>query len=314
MLLNYFEIYFQIVLFVLFNIYVRTRWLITLQDSFPNLEGLYMSGMEIWDGPFPVKFFGKLVTLRVGNPHSKSTTVLEKFLDLEKVNATTAPSDQTSFHEGNSIPAVWILPHLRVLWLCRMYKLMHLGEDDSQQAGQNFPKLEILLLKYCNSLKNLKSSAISFKNLTTLQVNDCSALEYLITYSTAKSLMQLTDLEVGNCIRLTAIVGSNEDDSGNEIAFIRLKHLKLSHLPRMQGFCSGNCNVNFPLLETLSMSNRLKLKMFHQFHVAETLQITNEIGDTDVDADADEMVSFNLFTNIIDQKFCTHPSLRFTIT
>lgn len=256
------------------------------------MESLGMSGMEIWDGPFPAKFFSKLVILRVGNPHSKSTTVLEKFLDLEKVDVTSAPSDQTYFHEGNSsgnIPAVWILPHLRELWLHRMYKLMHLGEDNSQQPGQNFPNLEILGLMYCNSLKNLKSSAISFKNLTTLLVNDCPALEYLISYSTAKSLMQLTKLEVENCIRLTTIVESNADDSGNEIAFSQLKHLQLSLLPRMRGFCSGNCTVKFPLLETLSMSNRLKSKIFH---VDETLQITNEEDDTDVDTVDGEMVSF----------------------
>ncbi|KAM5572908.1 hypothetical protein ABKV19_012789 [Rosa sericea] len=91
----------------------------------------------------------------------------------------------------------------------------------------------------------------SFPNLTTLRVEWCHGLEYLTSYSVAKSLMQLTTLQVSWCKGLRAIIGaSNEDDHDTggtcEIAFSRLQHLTLVRLPRLQGFCSGNCIVKLP--------------------------------------------------------------------
>ena len=105
--------------------------------------------------------------------------------------------------------------------------------------------------------------------------------------------MQLRLLSVEYCARLVEIVGSTDqdnDDSGNEIVFRRLEYLQLSDLPKMQGFCSrDHCIVKFPLLKTLSISKRLKLKIFHY---TETLLVTNEQDDTDVDSDVGGMVCF----------------------
>ena len=251
--------------------------LIIFQDSFPNLERLVLDGLEIWNGPLPVQLFSKLKLLNVAGSMSKSVVFLDSLLpDLEGNNQSSAVGMGAQ------------LPNLRELRLFRMHKLMHLGEeeDNSQSARPNFPNLEILFLNACHSLRNLRSSAIPFNNLTYLSVSSCRGLKYLITYSMAKSLIHLTKLEVGGCRRLVEIVGNNEDDddSGNyEITFRRLKHLKLSFLPRLRGFCSrGDCSVKFPSLETLSISNRLKLKIFQTIG-DETLQTTNEEEDTDVD-------------------------------
>ncbi|KAM5553520.1 disease resistance protein [Rosa sericea] len=264
------------------------------KDSFPNLKQVNMWDMEIWDGPFPVKFFSKLEILQVGNQHCESAAVLEKFLDLDKPSVTSsAHSNEISFHEKSrsaDINAVAALPQLSELWFYGMVKLMHLGEDNTQSAGQNFPNLKVLVIHTCHSLRNLRSSAISFKNLTNLEVYGCPGLEYLINYSTAKSFMQLTVLAVKDCAKIVEIVVSTEDDdgSGHEIVFSRLKYLELSELPRLRGFCSGDCIVKFPSLETLSISKRLKLKIFHN---DEMVRVTNEEVDTDVDADDDETVT-----------------------
>ncbi|XP_061994519.1 putative disease resistance protein At4g19050 isoform X2 [Rosa rugosa] len=248
------------------------------KDSFPNLEDLTLCSMEIWNGPLPVHFFRKLKSLTVCCPQSKSVVFLDKLLD----------EGSSSTRQREDAVEIGTLPRLKKLHLRLMPNLMHLGEDNSQSAPRpNFPNLEILLLSACASLQNLTSSAISFKNLTTLDVRLCKGLKYLLTYSVAKGLVQLTKLEIKDCRRLVSIVGSTEeDDSGNsdEIIFRRLKHLKLSILPRLQGFCSGNCIAKFPSLETSSMSNRLKLKIFPPHD--QTLQLselTNEEEDTDVD-------------------------------
>ncbi|XP_061993104.1 disease resistance protein At4g27190-like [Rosa rugosa] len=263
------------------------------KDSFPNLKLVSMRDMEIWDGPFPVKFFSKLEILQVGNQHCESAAVLEKFLDLDKPSVTSsAHSNEISFHEksrSGDINAVGALPQLSTLWFYGMEKLMHLGEDNTQSAGRNFPNLKALVVQECHSLRNLRSSAISFKNLTNLEVYGCPGLEYLINYSTAKSFTQLTVLAVKDCAKIVEIVGSTEDDdSGNEIVFSCLEYLELSNLPRLRGFCSRDCIVKFPSLETSSISKRLKLKIFHN---DEMVRVTNEEVDTDVDADDDEAVT-----------------------
>nr|XP_011465622.1 PREDICTED: uncharacterized protein LOC101312545 [Fragaria vesca subsp. vesca] len=261
------------------------------KDSFPNLKKVTISGVEIWDGPFPVNYFSKLEYFQVEKSNNESASILEKFPGLEKYGETSAAtSSEISSHRksrSGDIHAVGALSHLSQLWLCRMSRLMHLGEDNSQMAGQNFPNLQCLGIYYCDSLRNLRSSAISFKNLTTLQVDACSGLEYLITYSTAKSLKQLIVLLVKNCVRLVEIVGSREDDDnlGNEIVFSRLEYLELSNLPKLRGFCSRDCIVKFPSLDQLLISKRLKLKIFGN---DETLHVTNEDVDTDVDADDGE--------------------------
>ncbi|KAK9950573.1 hypothetical protein M0R45_006057 [Rubus argutus] len=246
------------------------------KDSFPNLETLALDVTENWDRQ-PLHLFKKLKTLYTYADNNLSVNSLENLIGLEKLNGSY--SGEIHAVGGGT------LPHLRKLGLYRMRKLMHLGEDSSRPTSPNFPKLEILELQECDSLKNLISSAISFKNLTTLQVSFCKRLKYLITYSMAKSLMQLTKLEVVQCSSLREIVGNNEeqddgDDSGIEIAFEQLKHLKLSVLPRLRGFCSRNYSVKFPSLETLSISKRLKLMIFP---LDETLQTTDEEEDTDVE-------------------------------
>ncbi|KAL6201154.1 hypothetical protein ACLB2K_024869 [Fragaria x ananassa] len=251
------------------------------KDSFPNLERLSLNAMEFSNGPLPAaaQFFGKLKKLDVCCPKSKSLVFLDKLV-LDPEGSSTASAVGITTQQ---------FPHLKELRLVRMKKLMHLGqgdeEDNSQSATRipNIPNLQTLIAIGCDSLRNLRSSAISFDNLTTLQVSFCDRLEYLITYSMANSLTQLTTLEVEGCPRLVQIVGSNdEDDSRNEITLPRLKHLKLSVLPRLQSFCSGNCLAKLPSLETSTMSNRLKLKIFAADD--QTLQlITNEGDDTDVE-------------------------------
>ncbi|KAL6201152.1 hypothetical protein ACLB2K_024867 [Fragaria x ananassa] len=261
---------------------INRQFLFSIEkDSFPNLERLGLNIMEFSNGPLPAaaQFFGKLKILAVCCPESKSLVFLDKLL-LDPEGSSTASAVGITTQQ---------FPHLKELRLLRMKKLMHLGQDDEEDSSQsatripNIPNLQFLFANGCHSLRNLRSSAISFDNLTTLQVSVCNRLEYLITYSMANSLTQLTTLEVEGCPRLVQIVGSNdEDDSRNEITLPRLKHLKLSVLPRLQSFCSGNCLAKLPSLETSTMSNRLKLKIFAADN--QTLQrITNEGDDTDVD-------------------------------
>lgn len=101
-------------------------------------------------------------------------------------------SDEIFVDEGSDdsgeIQSLSGVRHLRLEWL---RNLLHLGKSQSA-ASPVFPNLQCLEVLCCLGLNSLESSAISFRNLTTLKVHYCEGLKYLISYSVAKSLVQLT--------------------------------------------------------------------------------------------------------------------------
>ncbi|KAM5584357.1 hypothetical protein ABKV19_003963 [Rosa sericea] len=238
------------------------------KDSFPNLEYLTLGGteMEIWDGPLPAELFTKLKHLDIASSHFRSSDAFLQKLhnQLEILQVNESLLEEIFVDQGNDsgeIHAVGTqLRRLRSLNLGNLSMLMHLGKENSQLVV--IPKLEILEVEHCVRLQNLRSSAISFQNLTTLKVNGCHGLQYLTSCSIAQSLVQLTHMEVKDCQNLMEIVAGNQDDAGSEIAFTRLQHLELSALPSLQRLCCGNCLVKVPSLDTLVVADCLvKLSM-----------------------------------------------------
>ncbi|XP_004305901.1 PREDICTED: disease resistance protein At4g27190-like [Fragaria vesca subsp. vesca] len=136
---------------------VIQHFLFENKGSFPNLEDLGLGIMENWDSP-PLHLFKTLKSLYTYAHTNSTLNSLEKLLGLEKVNGEEihAATDGT-------------FPVLRELHLCGMQKVMNLGDDSSGSAAPYFPIVEILEIADCESLKNLRSPAISFNNLTTLQ-------------------------------------------------------------------------------------------------------------------------------------------------
>ncbi|KAI5336379.1 hypothetical protein L3X38_015646 [Prunus dulcis] len=225
-------------------------------NPFPNLERLGLdNNTEIWYeayGPLLAKLFRNLKFIRFSCAHPQSFHFLENLHNLEELVVYNGPWKEIFVYEGTSSGEIDVvgrtLSHIKSLNLSRLEEQMHLGigNDNSESI---FPNLKFLKVYDCGRLKNLTSSAISFHKLTTLQVEDCMGLKYLVTYSVAKCLHQLETLKVWSCESITEIVASNgdEEDSGNyyEIAFSSLQHLELYNLPSLQGFCSsGNCTIS----------------------------------------------------------------------
>ncbi|KAM5584361.1 hypothetical protein ABKV19_003965 [Rosa sericea] len=238
------------------------------KDSFPNLKHLALGGtkIEIWDGPLPAELFTKLKHLDIASLFFKSSDAFLQKLhnQLEILEVNEALLEEIFVDQGNGSGEIHAVGtqfrRLRSLKLRKLSMLMHLGKENSQLVV--IPKLEILEVEHCVRLQNLRSSAISFQNLTTLKVNGCHGLQYLTSCSIAQSLVQLTHMEVKDCQNLMEIVAGNQDDAGSEIAFTRLQHLELSALPSLQRLCCGNCLVKVPSLDTLVVANCLvKLSM-----------------------------------------------------
>ncbi|XP_048436134.1 probable disease resistance protein At4g27220 [Pyrus x bretschneideri] len=211
------------------------------KDSFPKLDKLVLDGtMEICDDLLPAEVFLKLKSVVFRAPYSEVKTSHEQGRSAE----ITLEDESPWKIQGSG-------------WL------RHLWKENSAPACPVFPSLEILRVLGCIRIQDLVTSAISFQNLTTLEVIGCHRLKSLTNYSVAKTLMQLREMTLVNCKRMIKIVETSdgEDAAGNEIAFSRLLHLKLSSLPSLKDFCSGNCIVKFPQLKTFFIRNCPELKI-----------------------------------------------------
>ncbi|RXH90646.1 hypothetical protein DVH24_035410 [Malus domestica] len=235
-------------------------FLIEKGKSFLNLEKLMLDkNTEIWYepyGPLLAELLSKVKSIYFATSHPKSDVFFENLQNIERLRVLSAPWKELFVHDhqgsgSREIHEVETLPRVKTLWLIDMPELIHLGMENSQAGGPVFPNLELLCVNNSGRLENLASSLISFRNLTTFTIGDCHGLQYLIPYSVAKNLQQLKNLEVESCQRMVEIVASKEDDPENEITFSCLQHLKLSGLPSLQGFCTGNCIFKVPSLENL---------------------------------------------------------------
>ncbi|XP_028769723.1 uncharacterized protein LOC114727175 [Neltuma alba] len=101
-------------------------------------------------------------------------------------------------------------------------------------------------------------------NLTVLKVSQCNRLIYLMTNSTAKSLVNLEPLEISYCHEMEEIVmkQDGEDDEDKEIFFSKLKLLELDYLPRLKRFSGHSYTFRFPLLECVTIARCPRLTMF----------------------------------------------------
>ncbi|XP_024186066.1 uncharacterized protein LOC112190808 isoform X2 [Rosa chinensis] len=253
---------------------------------FPSLETLTLGAMEMWSGPPPAQVCSKVKLVEVrGATFCKHAAFLQGLHNLEKLIVMDMgdkdPCREIFVDAGNGGGEIQV----KKLTISDMDELMHIGKESSQSAVPVFPKLEKLWVWWCSRLKNLDSSTISFQNLTSLTVDHLDGLKYLVSHRIARSLMQLTRLKIRYCKIMEVIVATEEDV--DELAFSQLKHLQLSGVPHLRGLCSGNCILKFPSLETLSISRRLKSKLFS--HDEFRCKIDDDTYDTDVeDAPADD--------------------------
>ncbi|XP_022747154.1 uncharacterized protein LOC111296927 [Durio zibethinus] len=155
-----------------------------------------------------------------------------------------------------------VLSRLTELRLTYLYELMHLWKEK-----EGFQNLRILHVVGCPKLKSyLVTSSVCFQNLMTLQVEGCDGIIKLVTHSTAKSLVQLREMRIGNCERIAEIVEGSDGDRHevkDEIIFPKLNLLELTRLSNLESFCSsGNHTFGFPSLATVVVEDCPKMKVF----------------------------------------------------
>ena len=168
-----------------------------------------------------------------------------------------------------------LITRLRELRLDNVPKLRHLfgePENDHPVGG---------------ALQPVKTLFVSFQNLTILEVSFCHRLTYLLASSTATSLVQLKEMRVTDCNRMTEIITDyregeiTEGEHDREFVFPQLEILVLRHLPNLGSFFSGNNVMRFPKLKKLFVSQCPEMRSFSHGIIISSSMLNTIIAEID---------------------------------
>ncbi|GKV30363.1 hypothetical protein SLEP1_g39179 [Rubroshorea leprosula] len=237
--------------------------------TFPSLERLVVKwndNIKIQCGHHPEEYFGKLKVLHLLGFPKQSAFLLPFFFhslpNLKKLLVKDAFFDEIFQCEevtAEEKPVCGRTP-LRKLRLSKLHELTHLWKEESR--------------------------------LETLVVSECHGFINLVRYSTAKSLGQLRRMKVANCEMIEEIVVCLGDAVNNSIAFTKLECLQLKGLPRLESFCSGDCNFEFPALREVIITECPHMQIFSKGELSTPrlykVKLTGDIYeymDKDIDED-----------------------------
>ncbi|GMI79281.1 hypothetical protein HRI_001597400 [Hibiscus trionum] len=241
------------------------------KETFPNLEELYLfqndSMGEIWHGALPNHYFCKLRLLSlISFPETAVTApccFIQSLPNLEKLVVRKAAFKELFSCEGlrDEEKPAGTLAHLKELTLMELPKLTHLGKKQVPFAEVLY-NMEILQVIQCGKLENLVPTSVSFKHLITLKVSKCHVFKNLVTFTIAKSMVQLKTMSVTDCQMIEEIIASTADEVTDVIVFNRLESLELDSLSCLSRFCSGNYALVFPTLEYVIIKQCPKMEFF----------------------------------------------------
>ncbi|XP_030957692.1 uncharacterized protein LOC115979771 [Quercus lobata] len=239
------------------------------EGAFPNLEDLRLGRNHNMKGIELAHFleevcFCKLKVLSVIDylAISNWSGFLKRLHNIEKLVLTGSSQEEIFPYElFDEEKHDRILPQLRELELLNQPLLTCLWKEDTQPS-LILHNLENLKVSQCGELKILVPSSMSFQNLTNLEILKCHGLINLITFSTAKSLVQLKKMSVSECDKITKVVVGEGGEASEVITFTQLTYLKLDSLPKLASFCFGSYSFELPSLEEVIVRQCPEMKIF----------------------------------------------------
>ncbi|KAF5937722.1 hypothetical protein HYC85_025228 [Camellia sinensis] len=213
------------------------------QDKLDTIEELTICGMENLMEIWPEELEARLRKMNVKLSNGLSSILfpsnsIKGMQNLKVVEVEDCQSIGVAFDlEG----LVWedgisdmALPLLKKVELCHRRKLTHVWKDNS-------PGIQ------------------GSQNLRSLIVNDCDCLRNLFSYSLAKLLVKLREIEVTECDMMESIIGN--EPNADDAVITNMIILKLSDLPNLSSFCSEACTFKGSLLKTIEVINCPKIKI-----------------------------------------------------
>ncbi|KAL6272570.1 hypothetical protein ACE6H2_023262 [Prunus campanulata] len=152
-----------------------------------------------------------------------------------------------------------------------------------------FNKLCYLLLNKLPSLMHVWETGGSqhitgFGNLTFLSVSYCGSLRYLFLSNVAKLLVNLKDLEVGDCEKIEQVIAKEYTECADqEITFPRLNSMTLEDLPNLSCFSTEAYTLKLPSLMELTVKRCPYLKTFASevVNTHSRIQVHTELGKSE---------------------------------
>ncbi|WJX10999.1 hypothetical protein P8452_01661 [Trifolium repens] len=182
------------------------------------------------------------------------------FPNLKKVQLRNS-SFETLFPTTGFL-SMQISKQIKTLQLFELEMLKYIWQEDFPLDHPLLQDLHQLYVWDCPSLISLAPMSTSFTNLTHLVVVNCKELNYLITSSTAKSLIQLKRLEISNCEKMLDVVKINDENADEEIIFENLDYMEFTSMSSLGSFCNGSQTFIFPSLLTLIVKECPQMEIF----------------------------------------------------
>ncbi|XVE59933.1 hypothetical protein DITRI_Ditri05aG0086000 [Diplodiscus trichospermus] len=267
-------------------------------DAFPVLESLYLQNLinleKICNDQLEKQPFAKLRVVKVGSckrlENLFSFSIAKGLLQLQEIEVVDCESMTEIIAEGigsggeNEATTTIEFRQLQLLTLQHIPNLISINASSAGIALFNhrvtFPNLQNFKLSSVNTLEiwdeQLLAMPTCIQNLTSITVEGCGNLEYLLWSSMVNSLEQLIHLEISECELIEEIIVAMPGEERMEkILFPKLNSIKIKGLRKLTRFCSGKA-VYFPSLKQLQIENCPKLGTFASKFVRKEMRAMNE--------------------------------------
>ena len=152
-------------------------------------------------------------------------------------------------------------------------------------------------------LRNIQPTS-RFQNLLDLQVKGSNKIKYLLSFSSARSMVQLKYLRILKCEVMKEILVTENfgvvKEIIPEVLFPRLESLILQELPVLKRFCEGS-TIKFPHLKELEIDNCTNLKTFISKFVSLGITTSKELMERNAEESPHTAIQplFNEMVNLV---------------
>ncbi|KAF8032386.1 hypothetical protein BT93_D1334 [Corymbia citriodora subsp. variegata] len=267
-------------------------------NAFSRLESLFLNNLKsfkkICHGCLALESFGKLKIVKVDNcgeiKHLFSLSMMRIFLQLEEIEISRCHlmeqivANVEADEDGDELPIskeIWNSQfpsdNLEAITIKRCQLIREVFDLEGLIANGDVEILSRLTKLTLSDLQSLRCICsknprrlLCFRNLRALKVQNCENLKFLFSYSMAKALVQIKEIEIASCKLMEAIMDVQEEESEkaatiDTLEFPLLTTLSLEKLPNLWTFSHGKYFTHCPSLIRLRISGCPKMTTFSSF-------------------------------------------------